>query len=212
MPHFTCIGSNSTSILDFLKIVENLGIENIMALRGDPPKDQQNYNFSQNQFPYASALAKFIKDHTSLAMAVAGYPEKHPEAITLKEDIQHLQEKVTAGASAIITQLFFDNQYYFDFVKEARNIGISVPIIPGILPVTSLSQIDKASALSNAKVPEKFYQQMAAAKDNEAEQKKIGINHALGQIQDLITAKVPGIHFYTLNKAEATAQIIEKLF
>ncbi|MBU0581069.1 MAG: methylenetetrahydrofolate reductase [NAD(P)H] [Candidatus Margulisbacteria bacterium] len=213
VPHFTCIGSDKESILSFTKVIEDLGLHNILALRGDIPKDTTNYHPKNNVFHYADELVAFIKEKTSLHIAVAGYPEKHPEANTLEEDLEHLKQKVDAGAEVVITQLFYENKRYFEFIEKAKKIGIKIPIIPGILPTTSKKQLDKILELckGTVHVPKELQESFDKYKDQPEKAKNIGIDFAVKQVKELIKANVLGIHFYTLNQAEAVGKVIEAL-
>ncbi|GBR77380.1 5,10-methylenetetrahydrofolate reductase [Candidatus Termititenax dinenymphae] len=209
MPHLTCIGSGEKSILNFLQKISGWGVENILALRGDFPKNNPDYQPESDVFKHAADLVKFTKQNAALSMAVAGFPEKHPEAVSLETDLQYLQAKVHAGAEAIFTQLFFDNQYYYDYMKSVRATGITVPVIPGIWTITNLKQIQKTADLSHAKIPDDLLNKLQKA--DEAEVPEIGIEYAAAQIQDLLTHGVPGVHLYTLNKAETVSRVLEKI-
>jgi methylenetetrahydrofolate reductase (NADPH) len=208
LPHFTCIGSDKASILNFSKVIESMGIESILALRGDPPKDKTNYHPERNVFKYAPELVAFLKEHTSLEIAVAGYPQGHPDTRVLDTDIGHLAEKVQAGAEVVITQLFYDNAIYFRFVDKAREKGIKVPIIPGIMPLTNPAQIEKTITLCGVQLPDGLQKKLQPYLDNKEEFQKIGIAHAVEQVQELLAKNVPGIHFYPLNHAWAVAEVI----
>lgn len=211
VPHFTCIGMNKASIINFTQFIEGLGLHNILALRGDIPKDKTKYHPENNVFHYANELVAFIKEQTSLHVAVAGYPEIHPEAKSIDEDLDHLKLKVDAGAEIVITQLFYENQHYFDFVEKARKKGIKVPIVPGVLPTTSISQVEKISDLCNAHIPGTLRTSLELTKEDKEKAKNIGIEFAIKQAKELIKAKVPGIHFYTLNHAEAVEKVLNKI-
>lgn len=208
MTHLTCIGSNERSILDFLREISGWGVENILALRGDIPKNDSDYKSESDVFKYAADLVRFIRQHTDADIAVAGFPEKHPEAASQQSDIAHLKEKITAGASVIFTQLFFDNQYYYDYVSALRAAGITVPVIPGIWTITNLKQIQKIAELSQAKIPADLLKKLQQA--DEKGVREIGITYAAEQIKDLLANNVPGLHLYTLNKADTVAEVLRR--
>ncbi len=211
MPHFTCVGSGREEILQYIKKFENYGISNILALRGDPPKGRENFTKPEDGFGYANELVEFINSNTDLGICVAGYPECHPDCCSLDTDIQNLKRKVDSGSEAIITQLFYDNQCYFDFVEKSKSRGINVPIIPGILPITSFNQLDKIVALSGCALPANFKADLAQNKDNPERIKVIGLDFAVNQCRELLEYGVPGIHFYTLNKAFAVKSVLDRL-
>jgi len=197
MPHFTCVGSTREDILDYIKKLEDNGIESILALRGDPPRGQEKFIKSECGFGYANELVEFIKDHTDLSIGVAGYPECHQECCSLDVDIDNLRRKVDAGAEAVITQLFYDNERYFRFLDATSAKGIDVPVIPGILPVSSQNQVEKIVSLSGCKLPDNFSPEK-------------GIEFAISQCGELIRNGAPGIHFYTLNKSHAVKAVIDE--
>jgi methylenetetrahydrofolate reductase (NADPH) len=198
MPHFTCVGSNREEIKNYIKKVENAGIKNILALRGDPPKGETEF-------------VGFIKDHTDLSIAVAGYPEKHPEAISMEVDIENLKRKVDAGADVIITQVFLDNSHFFNFLTKVEIAGIKTPVIPGIMPITSMSQVERMISLCGSTIPEPLLTRMKKHQDNPEAIKDLGIEFAIYQCSQLIDFGVKGIHFYPLNKSYAVKEVLENL-
>jgi len=211
MPHFTCVGSNKESILEFIKVLENLKVESILALRGDLPKDFSPALAQQQAFQYANELVAFLKQNSKMSIDVAGYPEKHQEADSLDADLAHLKLKVEAGGEAITTQLFFDNQKFFAYVEKVHALGISVPIIPGIMPLTNLDRIERIVQLSGASIPQELHQQQLKVKDSPEKVKELGINFAVNQIKELIAYGVPRVHLYTLNKSEDSVKILTAL-
>lgn len=211
LPHFTCVGASKDEILVSLKEIQALNIKNILALRGDPPKGQENFVRPKDGFGYANELVEFIRANVDLGVAVAGYPEGHQEAESLEKDILNLKRKVDAGADVIITQLFFDNKYYYDFVEKTRNVGINIPIVPGILPVSSLNQLQKVTSLCKCTLPAELVNGLKERENNPEAMKEFGLDFAIRQCRDLIQNNVPGIHFYTLNKAFATKKVLEAL-
>lgn len=211
MPHFTCVGSARNEILQYIKKFESHGIYNILALRGDPPRGEKKFVKPKDGFGYANELVEFINAKTGLGIGVAGYPECHPDCCSLEVDIQNLKRKVDSGAEAVITQLFYDNQRYFDFVEKARLAGINIPIIPGILPITSHNQLDKIVTLSGCALPAQFMADLEKNKNNPEAIKTIGLDFSVNQCKELLENGMPGIHFYTLNKAFAVKNILDRL-
>ncbi|MCX6935834.1 MAG: methylenetetrahydrofolate reductase [Verrucomicrobia bacterium] len=206
------MGSSRVVILEFLRAMESMGITRILALRGDPPQDQTNYQPAADAFRYASDLVTFLRAHSTMQIAVAAYPEKHPQAETLETDMTHLRGKVDAGACKIITQLFYDNSRYLEFVARARRQGITIPIIPGLLPLIQHQQIEKFVKLSQASIPPALMKIIAQTEGNDLAMKTAGMDFARRQIRELLAAGVPGIHFYTLNKSEIALQVLDEFF
>jgi len=211
MPHYTCVGSSKDNILEYLKKIEEAGIKNILALRGDPPKGETCFVKPKDGFGYANELVDFIKANTDLSIAVAGYPECHPECCSIEDDTDNLKRKIDCGAEAVITQLFYDNNSYFDFIKKTEKKGIHIPVIPGILPVTAYSQIERIVSLSGCKLPEDFQLKLTANKEDKEAIKQIGLDFAVNQCNELLQNGVKGLHFYTLNKAFAVKTVLENL-
>jgi len=210
MTHLTCIGSSEKSILEFLKKISGWGVENILALRGDFPKNDPDYQPESDVFQHAIDLVKFANRHTNANIAVAGFPEKHPESASLQSDIVYLKEKIEAGAGAIFTQLFFNNQYYYDYVSALRTAGITVPVIPGIWTITNLKQIQRIAELSRAEIPADLLNKLQQA--DEKGVREIGITYAGEQIKDLLANGAPGVHLYTLNKADTVTEVLKRVF
>lgn len=210
MAHLTCVRHSKAEIREILQDLAKRGIENVLALRGDPPKDEKQFVPHPDGYRHATELAKVVVD-LGFCAGVAGYPEKHPEAPSLEADLKHLKEKVDAGASFVTTQLFFHNAHYFDFVARARAMGIRVPILPGIMPVTNYSQIQRFTAMCGAAIPADLTLELEAAQQDLDAVARIGIRHAAQQCEELLRKGAPGIHFYTLNKSRATREILEHL-
>ena len=210
--HLTCVGSGRTEIYDILNKYAATGINNIMALRGDPPIGQNDLELPPDGFPYASDLVGFIKKHfPHMGVGVAGFPEGHPGTPNRLIEIENLKKKVGAGADYICTQLFFDNRDFYDFCERCEVAGIKVPIIAGIMPITSRKGMIRMSELAlGARFPAKLLRAMErASSDDFAE--RVGVHWATEQVADLIDHHVKGIHFYTLNKSKATLRIYESL-
>jgi len=206
--HLTCVGSTVEQLRDYLHEAAARGIDNIVALRGDPPKGETSFKPVEGGLRYASELVTLIRrEFPTLGIAVAGYPETHQEATSPQADLENLQRKVAAGGHCVITQLFYSNKDFFYFRDRCQELGIRVPIVPGILPVTNLAQIQRITSLCKACLPADFVAELSQ-KDDPEWQFAAGVRQATRQVQELIDAGVPGIHFYVLNKSLATAAVL----
>ncbi len=203
MPHLTCVGHSRAELNALADRIHAGGFRNIMTLRGDPPKGATEFQPAPDGLRHASELAALLKArHADFCLGVAGYPEKHPEAPSLGADLGHLRRKVDAGAAFITTQLFFDNDVFHRFVEKCRAAGIQVPIVPGIMPVLSLKQIQRFTQMCGASLPARLTARLEAAADNAEVMETIGIDWALNQIRGLVEAGAPGYHLYILNRAK----------
>lgn len=214
MAHLTCIGSDEAQVLCFMQELAKVGVTNVLALRGDPPQGETAANSTCGSLLHASDLAAFLhQHHPEFGLGVAAYPETHPEASGSESDLEFLKFKLDNGGDFAITQLFFDNQYYFDFVARANAVGITKPIIPGILPVVNLKVIKRIMSLCGASLPTEYLQQLEKADSvgGAAEVQKLGIAYARRQAEGLLAGGAPGVHIYTLNRADAVLQIAEGL-
>jgi methylenetetrahydrofolate reductase (NADPH) len=211
MAHLTCVGATQAELGGVLDQLEQKGVQNVIALRGDPPKGSTTFVTPEGGFGHASELAGFVKQRGRFCVAGACYPEKHPEADSLEVDMANLKRKVDAGAEFLITQLFFDNADYFAFVERARAIGITVPIIAGIMPVTNVSQIKRFTAMCGASMPDALMQKLEPAAADADAVGEIGVQHAVDQCRELLAKGAPGVHFYTLNRSKATVEILKRL-
>ncbi|HWP56280.1 MAG TPA: methylenetetrahydrofolate reductase [NAD(P)H] [Candidatus Acidoferrales bacterium] len=211
MAHLTCVGHSRAEIAAILDEIEQGGIENVMTLRGDPPKGQSDFVAHPDGFRHADELVRFIRARKDFCLGVAGYPEGHPEAPSKDADLAHLKRKVDAGADFIVTQLFFDNQDYFDFVARARRAGIELPIVPGIMPITDVNQIKRFTQLCGAAIPPLLLAELESVDGNKEAVVEVGIRYATKQCLELLEREAPGIHFYTLNKSLSTRRILENL-
>jgi methylenetetrahydrofolate reductase (NADPH) len=211
MAHFTCVGATTDDLRATLDEMRDAGIENVLALRGDPPEGQTEWTKTEGGLEYSTELIDLIGGDYDFAIGAACFPEVHPEAVDMESDISFLKKKVEAGARFLITQLFFDNEHYFDFVREARSAGIDVPIIPGIIPVTDYAQIRRFTERIGASLPEGYERELAARADNPDAVKDLGVAYASLQCADLLSRGAPGIHFYTLNRSPATRSILAAL-
>ncbi|MDX2005324.1 MAG: methylenetetrahydrofolate reductase [NAD(P)H] [Meiothermus sp.] len=212
MAHLTCVGSTRDELREILGRYRAAGVRTIMAVRGDPPKDSSGFVPTEGGFRYAAELVGFIRQEFGDAFALAGggYPEGHPESVSLEADLRRLREKVDAGLDFVVTQLFFNNALYFGFVERARRAGISVPIVPGLMPITDLGQIRRFMDMCGASIPGPLLSRLERAAGPE-EVLQVGVEHTTRQAQELLEAGVPGVHLYTLNKSPATRQVMEGL-
>ena len=211
MAHLTCVGHSKTEIRGILQELADRGVDNVLALRGDPPRGQTGFSPHPDGFAHANELAGEIARLGRFCLGVAGYPEKHPEAPNLEADLNHLKRKVDAGASFVTTQLFFDNTRYFEFVSKAKTLGIGIPIIPGIMPITNFSQVQRFAQMCGATLPSALLAQLSPVQADLEAVARIGIGYATEQCRALLEGGAPGIHFYTLNRSRATREILEGL-
>jgi methylenetetrahydrofolate reductase (NADPH) len=212
MAHLTCVGADRHEIQGVLQHLASAGIENVLALRGDPPRDQGTFTPTANGFGFASELVQFIRERGfDFCLGGACYPEGHVECRDIDQDLVHLKHKVDCGLDFVITQLFFDNADYFAFVERAHARGVRVPIIPGIMPITNLAQIERFTAMCGAHIPDDLRSRLERARDDDEAVRAVGIEHATVQCRELLARGAPGIHFYTLNQSTATRGIFERL-
>lgn len=216
--HLTCVGASREGLDTMLSRIYDAGIENIVAIRGDIPSDDTESAGHPDGYKYGSDLVRHIRQFEErtlkrryFGIAVGGYPEKHNEAPDMETDIKNLKLKVDAGADIIITQLFFDNALYFDFVGRARAHGIKNPIVPGLMPILSVRQIERITSMCGATIPHGLKKKLEACGDDDEKARSIGIAQCIGQSKDLIECGAPGIHFYVLNKSEHMKEIISAL-
>lgn len=211
MAHYTCVNATREKIAYDMRVLQDMGIENVMLIRGDQPKDQPDAFPNSDGFNYGSDLVKFVKENYDFCIGAGAYPEKHKEAPSFDEDLDNLKRKVELGADFLVTQMFFDNRYFWDFMEKVEKIGIDVRIIPGIIPITNYKQIKKFADLSGAHIPEDLQKKMEPHQDNPTEVYKIGLDYAIEQAQDLLSGGAPGLHIYTLNKSRAAIDLYETL-
>jgi methylenetetrahydrofolate reductase (NADPH) len=211
MAHLTCVGATQAEIKSVLDQLREGGIDNVLALRGDPQKGETSFVKSEGGFGYASELTAFIRQNYDFCLAGACYPERHPEAPSAETDLANLKRKVDAGTDFLVTQLFFDSKDYFSFVARARAAGVTVPIIAGIMPITNVSQIKRFTALCGAGIPGPLLARLESAGTDAAAVQAIGVEHATEQCHALLEGGAPGIHFYTLNRSPATVEVLDRL-
>jgi methylenetetrahydrofolate reductase (NADPH) len=212
LAHLTCASASADELRTTLKELEAGGIENVLALRGDPPKGSDAFVAHEAGFNYASDLVALLEREFDFCIGGAAYPEKHPEATSLHADLDALERKVNAGARFLITQLFFDNRHYFDFVARVRARGITVPILPGIMPITNYDQIDRFTKSCGATIPIGLRTELEARRDEPEAVAELGVAFATLQCVELLDGGAPGIHFYTLNKSPATRAVVSALY
>ncbi len=208
MAHMTCVGSDENEICENVGRLIGNGVENILALRGDPPKGETQFKSVPGGFAHATELIQYLEDNYQVDVGAACYPEKHVESNDAVQDLMWTKAKVANGAGFLITQLFFDNQHYFDFVERARDQGIKVPIVPGIMPITNVAQIERFTKMCGATIPPELSDRLHRVQNDPAAVMAAGIEHAVLQCRRLLESGAPGLHFYTLNKSYATRSIL----
>ena len=211
MAHLSCVGETRDGLAAILDRFERIGIDNVLALRGDPPRGETDFTPPDDGLSSAAELTGFITERFEFTIGGACFPEVHPEAPDLASDLAYLKTKVDSGASFLITQLFFDNRAYFDFVAAAREIGIDVPIIPGVIPITSFGQVARICDLCDASIPEQLEDSMRALGGDEEAEELLGVAYAARQCEELLAGGAPGIHFYALNRAPSTRAVLAAL-
>ena len=212
MAHLTCVGHTKDELAEVLDRLAAGGIENVLALRGDPPKGQTHFVKTEGGFGYGQELARFVKAGYDFCVGGAAYPEGHIESPDRDTDLRHLKEKVESGAEFLITQLFFDPNDYFRFVERARAMGIDVPIVPGIMPVTNVAQIHRFTSMCGASIPESLRDLLDRVKEDEQAVIAVGVEWASDQCRRLLAGGAPGIHFYTLNRSKSAQMVFENLY
>jgi methylenetetrahydrofolate reductase (NADPH) len=211
MAHFTCVGATTEELRATLEEIRAAGIDNVLALRGDPPRGQEEWTASEGGLEYSHQLVSLLRDDYDFTIAAACFPETHIHATSPEDDLGYLKQKVDAGVDYLITQLFFDNELYFDFVERARAVGITVPIIPGVMPITGYGQIARITSLCGATMPEHVLAELDARQDDAEAVAEFGVSYATMQCADLLAKGAPGIHFCTLNRSPATRAILSAL-
>lgn len=210
--HLTCVGSTTDELREYLRAAIDRGVSAIVALRGDPPKGETAFRPVAGGLTYASELVAMIRgEFPELGILVAGYPETHQEAISPEADLENLKRKCDAGGDVVVTQLFYDNADFFRFRDDCDRLGITAPLVPGIMPVTNYGQIKRIATLCKARLPEAFTKAFEAAGDDADAQFEAGVEFATQQVRELLDAGVPGIHFYVLNRSPATSRVLEQV-
>lgn len=212
MAHMTCVGSRQESLQQYAAALKEHNISYVLALRGDRPKDMTDEQFNSRDFAHASDMMRFLKENEALHIAGACYPEKHYESFSLESDLNNLKKKQDAGAEFFISQMFFDNDYYYSFLEKAEKKGITVPICAGIMPITSASQLGTTVTLSGSSIPRALSNLIATYGDNKEDMRKAGIDYAIRLIRDLQENDVNDIHIYAMNKPKTTREIVEAIY
>ena len=211
MAHLTCVGHRSGQVRQIVDTLAAAGVENVLALRGDPPRGEERFVRTEGGFGYATELIEFLKAHYDLCVGAACYPELHPESADAESDLRWTKAKADLGAEFFITQLFFDNRDYFAFVERARAAGIATPIVPGIMPITNVAQVERFTKMCGATIPSDLLERLHRVQEDPGAVMATGIEHALKQCRELLEKGAPGLHFYTLNKSHATRTILAAL-
>ncbi|HEY1451327.1 MAG TPA: methylenetetrahydrofolate reductase [NAD(P)H] [Solirubrobacteraceae bacterium] len=211
MAHFTCVGATVEQLRETLSEMQEAGIENVLALRGDPPEGQEGWTKTEGGFEYSRELVELVGGDYPFAIGAACFPETHIHAESAESDLRYLAEKVQAGVDFLITQMFFDNDFYFDFVKRARAAGVTVPIIPGVMPITKAGQVERMAQMCGSEIPEGLRAELNARKEDSEAVLDFGVAYATLQCSELLAAGAPGVHFYTLNRSPATRAIVGAL-
>lgn len=209
--HITCVGFTKEDLHRNCEALQEAGVNHVLALRGDRPLSMSDEQFDSREFHYATDLVRHLKEHTGLQISGACYPEKHFEAPSLEEDLRHLKEKVEAGVTSLVSQMFFDNTFFYRFLDKAHAMGIHVPIHAGIMPITTAKQLGTTVSLSGSSVPKALADIIATYGDDKEDMRKAGIDYAVRQIRDLREHGVDGIHIYSMNKVKTTTEICRQL-
>ena len=211
MAHLTCVGQTVEEIDSVLKRLESEGVENVIALREDPPRGETAFVPVEGGFQHATDLLKHVTSNYKFGLAAACYPEGHTESVDLDSDLDYVKMKVDNGADFLVTQLFYDNRHYFDFVDRAKSVGISVPIVPGVLPVLNSAQVRRFTSLSGSEIPQDLDKLLDKYADSDNSARDMGVEYATAQVRELWDAGVPGVHFYVLNRSYSVSRILDNL-
>ena len=211
MAHLSCVGEPAERLVEILTEIDSAGIQNVLALRGDPPRGEASWRPHPGGLSYSVELIRLIRERFDFCVGAACFPEVHPDAPDRASDLGYARAKVEAGASFLITQLFFDNELYFEYVEDARNAGVDVPIVPGIMPITNYGQIKRFTEMCGASIPEELTAQLDGRADDPEAVAELGVAYATLQCSDLLARGAPGVHFYTLNRSPATRAILAAL-
>ena len=211
MAHLTCVGQTVEEIDSVLERLESEGVENVIALRGDPPRGETEFVPVEGGFQHATDLLKHVTSNYKFGLAAACYPEGHTESVDLDSDLDYVKMKVDNGADFLVTQLFYDNRHYFDFVDRAKSVGISVPIVPGVLPVLNSAQVRRFTSLSGSEIPQDLDKLLDKYADSDNSARDMGVEYATAQVRELWDSGVPGVHFYVLNRSYSVSRILDNL-
>ena len=209
--HLTCVASTVEQLREYLTQATEIGVDHIVALRGDPPQGDTEFQHVDGGLQYANELVEMVRgEFPRFGIVVGGYPETHREAPSPEIDLDNLRRKVDAGADVIVTQLFYDNNDFFSFLERCQKKRIQVPVVPGLLPITNLGQVQRISTMCGAALPKELVDRLAE-RDDKDWQFQVGVEHAVRQVEGLLEANLPGLHFYVLNKSEATSRVLQSV-
>jgi methylenetetrahydrofolate reductase (NADPH) len=208
MSHLTCVGATRTAMDSLLQEFRSVGVDNILALRGDPPKSIPGFDPEKGEFKYAKDLVRFIRKYGHFSVGVAVYPEGHRQSPSIEKDMEYTKQKIDAGADFAITQMFFDNRHYYDFRERAVKQGITIPILPGIMPIIDCSRIVRFAGSCNTTIPREILDRMEPVLNMPEEMRKLGVSFAIRQCEDLIRNSVRYIHFYSMNRSDSMKEIM----
>lgn len=211
MSHLTCIGATRASVGALMREYRDHGIDNILALRGDPPRNAPDFDPARGEFKYARDLVEFVKEDGHFSIAVAVYPEGHGQSPSIEKDMEYTKQKIDAGADFGITQMFFDNRYYYEFMDRAEKLGITIPILPGIMPIVDCKKIKEFAGFCNTTVPKEILDRMEPVMDMPEEMRKLGVEFAARQCEDLMKHGVNYFHFYTMNRSDSVSEILKAI-
>jgi methylenetetrahydrofolate reductase (NADPH) len=209
--HITCVGQSREEVRAVLREIKSLGMENVMALRGDPPPGETQWRPHPDGFVHASELVAEARAMGDFSIAVAGFPEMHPESASRESDLHYLKLKIDAGADAVVTQLFFDNEDFHRFNRDLKSMGVRVPIVPGILPILSAPQVRRFAGLCKARIPKHLDARLREVEGDDEAARRLGVEYAAAQMEDLLDRGVPGVHLYCLNRAQSAEAIFDRL-
>lgn len=209
--HLTCVGQSKDEVRAILREMKSHGMQNVMALRGDPPRGVEKWEPHPDGFHYAAELVREIHKIGEFSVAVAGFPEMHPESTERDLDHYYLKQKVDAGADVVVTQLFFDNEDFFRYVDDLKRIGVTVPVVPGVMPIVSAQQVRRFCAMCKARIPDHLDRRLDEVADSAEATRELSVDYATRQIRELLDHGVPGVHIYCLNRSELSAEIFARL-
>jgi methylenetetrahydrofolate reductase (NADPH) len=211
MAHLTCIGRTRDQVAKVLEELTASGVKNVIALRGDPPRNDLDFDEANGEFESAVDLVDFIKRRFDMCVAAACYPEGHPDAASLQSDVEHSKRKADAGADLFISQLFFDNADFFEFLNRAQQVGIQIPIIPGLLPIIGARQVRRFTRITGSRIPAELDRKIADHEDDDGAVAELGVEHTTGQLSELLESGIPGVHFYALNRTRSVSQVLQNV-
>ena len=211
MAHLTCIGRTRDQVATVLEELEASGVKNVIALRGDAPRNDPDFDEANGEFSSPIELVEFIKRRFDMFVAAACYPEGHPDAANLQSDVEHAKRKADAGADLFISQLFFDNADFFAFLNRAQQVGIRIPIIPGLLPIIGARQVRRFTRMTGSRIPAALDRKIAEHEGDDGAVAELGVEHTTGQLSELLASSIPGVHFYALNRTHSVSKVLQNV-